>query len=241
MSKNVFTPARRSLEWRSSLGIADDEMAVAYLGRIVMEKGLDVFSDALADIEGAGGDASHILMPSSAWKALAALKTGTGSCLPFMAWRPMSSRRNSRRTRLADELGAELRQATGQVRRDRDNASARTGPLAQLEEDRCGLVLELLHHPVDGHVADVGVLVEPVEDVRQALAQRVVRQSHLAEEIVQDAFVSLHRHWSQLRAPGAAPAWLRTAVVNGSRGRLRRRGVHAPRGDHRSERQPEQP
>jgi DNA-directed RNA polymerase specialized sigma24 family protein len=30
-----------------------------------------------------------------------------------------------------------------------------------------------------------------------------------AEEVVQDAFVSLHRHWSTLRDPNAAGAYLR--------------------------------
>jgi len=42
-----FNPERRDMEWRRSLGIADDEMVVAFLGRVVMEKGLDVFSDAI--------------------------------------------------------------------------------------------------------------------------------------------------------------------------------------------------
>jgi HK97 family phage major capsid protein len=44
----------------------------------------DVFSDAIADVEGNGGDASAILMPSSVWKNLAALKTGSGSNLPIL-------------------------------------------------------------------------------------------------------------------------------------------------------------
>jgi glycosyltransferase involved in cell wall biosynthesis len=47
-----FSPARRDLDWRRSLGIADDEIAVGFLGRLVKEKGLDVFAQvarALAD------------------------------------------------------------------------------------------------------------------------------------------------------------------------------------------------
>lgn len=48
IDRDQFNPARRDMEWRRSLGIADDEMVVAYLGRIVMEKGLDVFADAIA-------------------------------------------------------------------------------------------------------------------------------------------------------------------------------------------------
>ncbi len=43
-----------------------------------------------------------------------------------------------------------------------------------------------------------------------------------AEEVVQDAFVSLHRHWSGLRDTGAAGAYLRAAVVGGCRSRQRR-------------------
>ena len=51
-----------------------------------------------------------------------------------------------------------------------------------------------------------------------------------AEDVVQDAFLSLHRRWSWLRDPQAAYEYLRTAVVNGSRSQLRRRRVRAERG-----------
>lgn len=44
VDRTQFNPERRSLEWRRSLGIGDEEMVVAFLGRIVMEKGLDVFA-----------------------------------------------------------------------------------------------------------------------------------------------------------------------------------------------------
>lgn len=44
VDRTQFNPERRSLEWRRSLGIGDTEMVVAFLGRIVMEKGLDVFT-----------------------------------------------------------------------------------------------------------------------------------------------------------------------------------------------------
>lgn len=39
-----FNPARRSLEWRRALGIEDEEFAVGFLGRLVLEKGLDIFA-----------------------------------------------------------------------------------------------------------------------------------------------------------------------------------------------------
>ena len=47
IDRDQFKPQRRDMGWRRSLGIADDEMVIAFLGRIVMEKGLDVFADAV--------------------------------------------------------------------------------------------------------------------------------------------------------------------------------------------------
>lgn len=50
VDRGQFNPQRRDLDWRRSLGIADEDMAVTFLGRVVMEKGLDVFSDALQEL-----------------------------------------------------------------------------------------------------------------------------------------------------------------------------------------------
>jgi glycosyltransferase involved in cell wall biosynthesis len=47
VDREQFNPGRRSLEWRSEHGIQDAEMVVSFLGRLVLEKGLDVFSDAI--------------------------------------------------------------------------------------------------------------------------------------------------------------------------------------------------
>jgi glycosyltransferase involved in cell wall biosynthesis len=47
IDREQFNPARRDMAWRRSLGISDDELVVAFLGRIVMEKGLDVFAEAI--------------------------------------------------------------------------------------------------------------------------------------------------------------------------------------------------
>lgn len=51
VDKDVFNPSKRDLAWRQSLGIADDEPVVGFLGRLVMEKGLDVFSDAIDELK----------------------------------------------------------------------------------------------------------------------------------------------------------------------------------------------
>jgi RNA polymerase sigma-70 factor (sigma-E family) len=55
------------------------------------------------------------------------------------------------------------------------------------------------------------------------LAILLVDDPLTAEDVVQEAFAGVHRHWSSLRDEAAAVAYLRTAVVNGSRSVLRRR------------------
>ncbi|MDE8650868.1 glycosyltransferase family 4 protein [Novosphingobium album (ex Liu et al. 2023)] len=70
VDREVFHPARRSLEWRRSLGIGDDEVAIGFLGRLVMEKGLDVFSDTIDELR-RGGVAHKVLVigegPAREW------------------------------------------------------------------------------------------------------------------------------------------------------------------------------
>jgi glycosyltransferase involved in cell wall biosynthesis len=50
IDREQFNPGRRDMDWRRSLGIADDELVIAFLGRVVMEKGLDVFADAIREL-----------------------------------------------------------------------------------------------------------------------------------------------------------------------------------------------
>jgi glycosyltransferase involved in cell wall biosynthesis len=47
VDREVFHPGARDLEWRRTQGIEDDDIAIGFLGRLVMEKGLDVFSDTI--------------------------------------------------------------------------------------------------------------------------------------------------------------------------------------------------
>jgi phosphatidylinositol alpha 1,6-mannosyltransferase len=54
VDRTVFDPARRDSAWRRELGIADDEVAIGFLGRLVMEKGLDVFSDTIDELSRRG-------------------------------------------------------------------------------------------------------------------------------------------------------------------------------------------
>ncbi len=47
VDRQQFNPGRRDVAWRRGLGIADGDLVIGFLGRIVMEKGLDIFSDAI--------------------------------------------------------------------------------------------------------------------------------------------------------------------------------------------------
>jgi RNA polymerase sigma-70 factor (sigma-E family) len=57
------------------------------------------------------------------------------------------------------------------------------------------------------------------------LATLLVDDVQSAEDVVQDAFVALHRRQHALRSPEAAAGYLRTSVLNGCRSALRRRRV----------------
>ena len=57
------------------------------------------------------------------------------------------------------------------------------------------------------------------------LAWLLLRDDQGAEEVVQDAFIAVHRRWDSLRDHNSAAAYLRRAVVNGARSGLRHRGV----------------
>jgi RNA polymerase sigma-70 factor (sigma-E family) len=96
-------------------------------------------------------------------------------------------------------------------------------------------VLDALPGVPTGAAADApadGTVEAPLtlEDLYRQHRMRLVRLAILlvdepatAEDVVQEAFTGLHRHWAGLRDEAAALGYLRTAVVNGSRSVLRRR------------------
>jgi RNA polymerase sigma-70 factor (sigma-E family) len=75
---------------------------------------------------------------------------------------------------------------------------------------------------------------EAVADLHRHHYRSLVRLASLllsdvgaSEEVVQDAFVKLHLGWSRLDDPERALAYLRSAVLNGARSRLRHRQVRS--------------
>ena len=54
VDKARFNPARRSAEWRWSLGIGDTEAVIGFVGRLVLEKGLDTVAAAVGELKTRG-------------------------------------------------------------------------------------------------------------------------------------------------------------------------------------------
>jgi glycosyltransferase involved in cell wall biosynthesis len=50
VDRTMFSPERRDLAWRREIGIGDDDVAIVFLGRLVMEKGLDVFAETIVQM-----------------------------------------------------------------------------------------------------------------------------------------------------------------------------------------------
>ena len=70
VDRGTFNPGRRDRAWRQALGIADHEVVVGFLGRLVMEKGLDVFADTIDDLTRRGFAHRVIVIgegPARAW------------------------------------------------------------------------------------------------------------------------------------------------------------------------------
>ncbi len=70
VDRTIFSAARRDPEWRRSLGLADEDVAIVFLGRLVMEKGLDVFAETIARLRQQG--AAHKVLvigdgPARGW------------------------------------------------------------------------------------------------------------------------------------------------------------------------------
>lgn len=54
VDRTRFDPARRDMAWRRAAGIADDEIAVLFFGRLVLEKGVDDFAVVVRRLQDQG-------------------------------------------------------------------------------------------------------------------------------------------------------------------------------------------
>src|SRR5262245_56049685 len=68
--------------------------------------------------------------------------------------------------------------------------------------------------PRDAELGSIEVLFRQQYRSLLGAARLLVDDAGIAEEVVQDAFVALHRRWSSLRDPAAAVGYLRSSVLN---------------------------
>lgn len=54
VDSELFSPARRNMEWRREQGISDNEVVVTFVGRLVLEKGLDIYADTIDLLQARG-------------------------------------------------------------------------------------------------------------------------------------------------------------------------------------------
>lgn len=70
IDRQRFNPQRRDPQWRSALGFNERDVVIGFLGRVVMEKGLDVFCDSLAMLRSRGIDHKVLIIgdgPALQW------------------------------------------------------------------------------------------------------------------------------------------------------------------------------
>ena len=62
VDRDRFSPARRDGAWRARLGLAEDDIAVGFVGRLVLEKGIDAFADAMTGLAAAGARVRPVII-----------------------------------------------------------------------------------------------------------------------------------------------------------------------------------
>jgi RNA polymerase sigma-70 factor (ECF subfamily) len=80
-------------------------------------------------------------------------------------------------------------------------------------------------------IADFGAFYERTYDAAYRTAVGIVRDSALAADVTQDAYVAAYRHRKRFRGEAPSNAWLHRIVVNQALGALRRRRVAPVSGD----------
>ena len=73
----LFNPSRRDLAWRSGMGIADDEIAILFFGRLVLEKGVQVFIDTMKSLQARGAKVRAIAVGAGPAERLFAALPGS--------------------------------------------------------------------------------------------------------------------------------------------------------------------
>jgi glycosyltransferase involved in cell wall biosynthesis len=74
VESDLFSPAKRDMAWRRSLGIADDEVAISFAGRLVKEKNTAIYMRVLNALTAKGLKAKPLVIGDG--PEMAAMKAG---------------------------------------------------------------------------------------------------------------------------------------------------------------------
>jgi glycosyltransferase involved in cell wall biosynthesis len=70
VDRDLFSPRRRDPVWRRACGIGDDEIAILFFGRLVLEKGADVFARVITALHDAGLNVRPLIVGAGPAEAL---------------------------------------------------------------------------------------------------------------------------------------------------------------------------
>lgn len=80
----LFSPAKRDLDWRRAKGFEDADIVVAFVGRVVLEKGIDIFAQAVCNASAAYPRVKALVVGEGPERARFAAKLPQGVFLGFL-------------------------------------------------------------------------------------------------------------------------------------------------------------
>jgi glycosyltransferase involved in cell wall biosynthesis len=141
---DVFSPSRRDLDWRRSLGYADDDVILLFLGRIVREKGIACFADTAEELRKRGFGLRPIIIGDGPARRELEQRLGTAVFVGHLEGDQLG-----RAVASADILlNASLTEAFGNV-----NLEAMAAGLAVVSAD-VPSASALITHGVDGYLSE---------------------------------------------------------------------------------------
>ncbi len=91
VDRDEYNPAHRSLEWRRSLGIGDDDLAILFVARIVAEKGIKQFARVIDRIRAQGRNPKVLIVGDGPARSEFEADLGEGVFTGFLTGRDLST------------------------------------------------------------------------------------------------------------------------------------------------------
>lgn len=200
----IFHPARRDMAWRRSLGIADDRFLIAFVGRLVLEKGLDILAQTAEHLRRRGVAHQFLIVGDGPARAFIETHVPDAVLAGFMkgadlarAYASADAMFNPSSTETFGNVTLEAMACGLPV-----VAAAATGSLSLVEEGRSGYFA-----PINDAQASAEALARYAQD--RALAQaHGIHGHHLSQNYEWDAInqTVLDRYLAILRAKEARRA-----------------------------------